>query len=86
MTAHRGFLSGFVPHFMAIVVAAAGCIGAAFWAKEQIEAKALTDLNLALSQAGHDWTDITVDGLAVRLTGTAPVSYTHLTLPTIYSV
>ena len=72
MTAHRGFLSGFVPHFMAIVVAAAGCIGAAFWAKEQIEAKALTDLNLALSQAGHDWTDITVDGLAVRLTGTAP--------------
>ncbi|MEM8803964.1 MAG: OmpA family protein [Pseudomonadota bacterium] len=72
MSARSGFFSGFVPQFMAIVVAAAGCIGAAFWAKEQIEEKALVDLNLALSQAGHDWTDITVDGLSVQLTGTAP--------------
>lgn len=72
MSTRTGFLSGFVPHFLAIFVAAAGCVGAAFWAKEQIEAKALGDLNLALSQAGHDWVEITVDGLSAQLTGTAP--------------
>ncbi len=57
---------------MAIVVAAAGCVGVAFWAKDQVERAALTDLDLVLSQAGHDWTEITVDGLAVNLSGTAP--------------
>ena len=64
--------SGVVPHLLAIVVAAAGCVGVAFWAKDKVEAEALTDLHLVLSQAGHDWADVTVDGLLVRLTGTAP--------------
>lgn len=44
----------------------------AFWAKDLVEAEALTDLDLVLSQAGHDWTEVTVDGLLVRLSGTAP--------------
>lgn len=73
------FLSGVVPHLLAIVVAATGCIGVAFWAKNLIEAEAITDLNLALAQSGHDWTEITVDGLAVRLAGTAPDEATRFT-------
>ncbi len=65
-------LTGIVPHVLAIVLACAGCVGVAFWAKDKIETAALTDLNLVLSQAGHDWTNVTVDGLKVELTGTAP--------------
>ncbi len=64
--------SGFIPHVLAILVAAAGCVAVAFWAKDQIERAALIDLDLALAQAGHDWTEITVDGLEVNLSGTAP--------------
>ena len=60
-----------VPHILAIAVGAAGCIGVAFWAKNKIEADALTDLNLVLSQSGHDWVEVAVDGLSVTLTGTA---------------
>ncbi|MDJ0637421.1 MAG: OmpA family protein [Paracoccaceae bacterium] len=65
-------LSGFVPHTLAIFVAAAGCVAVAFWAKDLIEQAAYDDLNLAFSQSGHDWTDVAVDGLSVELTGTAP--------------
>lgn len=65
-------LTGFLPHVLAITVAAAGCFGAAFWAKDQIETAALTDLDLVLGQSGHDWTEVTVDGLLVELNGTAP--------------
>ncbi len=73
MTAIRSSsMSGFLPHLLAICVSAAGCIGAAFWAKNQIETVALTDLDLALSQSGHDWTEVTVDGLSVELSGIAP--------------
>lgn len=73
MTSLRSrFLGGFVPHAVAIFVAGAGCIGAAYWAKGRIESVARSDVQLALSQAGHDWADIAVDGLAVELTGTAP--------------
>jgi OmpA-OmpF porin, OOP family len=61
-----------LPHVLAIVVAAAGCFGAAIWAKDLVESSALTDLGLALAQAGHDWTDVSVDGLSVTLTGVAP--------------
>ena len=37
---------------------------------------------------GHDLSDVTVDGVAVAGSAgeAAPVSYTHLTLPTLYSV
>lgn len=61
-----------LPHLFAIAVGAAGCVGVAFWAKYKIEADALTDLNLVLSQSGHEWTDVSVDGLSVTLTGIAP--------------
>ncbi|MEL7149504.1 MAG: OmpA family protein [Pseudomonadota bacterium] len=73
MTAARSpFLAGLLPHALAIAISAAGCVGVAYWAKNQIETAALTDLNLVLSQAGHDWTDVTVDGLSVELSGVAP--------------
>ena len=66
------FLTGVVPHILAIIVAAAGCVGVAYWAKDQVEKVALTDLRFVLSQSGHDWTEIAVDGLSVELSGTAP--------------
>ena len=73
MTVPRSsFLSGFLPHVLAIAISAAGCVSVAYWAKNKVETVALTDLSLVLSQAGHDWTDITVDGLTVELTGVAP--------------
>ena len=65
------FRSSTLPHVLAIALGAAGCVGMAFWAKNRIEAQALTGLNLALSQAGQDWVDISVDGLSVTLSGTA---------------
>ncbi len=61
-----------LPHLLAIAVGAAGCVGVAIWAKNMIEDDALTNLDLAFSQAGHDWADVTVDGLAVTLSGMAP--------------
>ncbi|MEO0915660.1 MAG: OmpA family protein [Pseudomonadota bacterium] len=73
MTGNRhSIVAGFIPHALAIMIAATGCVGAAFWAKNQIEQAALTDLSLVLAQAGHDWTDVAVDGLSVHLTGIAP--------------
>jgi OOP family OmpA-OmpF porin len=64
--------SRILPHFVAIAIAAVGCVGVAVWAKDKIESAALTDLDLIMSQNGHDWTDVLVDGLSVTLTGTAP--------------
>ncbi|MEO1537373.1 MAG: OmpA family protein [Pseudomonadota bacterium] len=69
---HSSFVSGFIPHLLAIAISAAGCVGVAFWAKNKIENAALIDLDLVLSQAGHDWAEITVDGLLVELSGVAP--------------
>ena len=73
MTPSRSsLLSGYLPHVLALAISAAGCVGVAYWAKNQIETAAVTDLSLVLSQAGHDWADVTVDGLAVQLSGIAP--------------
>lgn len=65
-------VSRILPHFIAVAIAAVGCVGMAFWAKDKIESQALTDLDLVMTQSGHDWADILVDGLSVTLTGTAP--------------
>lgn len=65
-------VSRILPHAVAIAIAAVGCIGVAVWAKDKIETAALTDLDLMMSQNGHDWADVLVDGLSVTLTGTAP--------------
>ena len=64
-------VSRILPHIIAVVIAAVGCVGIAFWAKDKIESQALSDLDLVMTQSGHDWTDILVDGLSVTLTGTA---------------
>lgn len=61
-----------VPHLLALAVGAAGCVGAAFWARDLVEAQAQTGLGLVLARHGHDWTEIAVDGLQVTLSGTAP--------------
>ena len=65
-------VSRILPHVVAIAIAAVGCVGVAVWAKDKIESAALTDLDLVMSQNGHDWADVLVDGLSVTLTGTAP--------------
>lgn len=73
MTRKTGFDHGIVlPHLLAVLVAAAGCVGAAIWAKSMVERMALSDVGFALSAGGFDWTSIHADGLAVTLTGTAP--------------
>ena len=64
-------LSGILPHVIAILVAGAGCVGVAIWAKSVVETIAVRDLRLSLGQEGHDWVDVTADGLSVTLTGTA---------------
>ena len=61
-----------IPHLVAICVAATGCVGVAIWARSLIEAEALTDVSLVLSQSGHEWTEVDVDGLQVTLAGVAP--------------
>ena len=65
-------VSRILPHIVAVAIAAVGCVGVAFWAKDKIESQALTDLDLVMTQSGHDWADILVDGLSVTLSGTAP--------------
>ena len=65
-------LRSYLPHVAAILIAGAGCIGIALWAKERIEAKTSTDIGLVLAQNGYDWAEVTTDGLQVSLFGTAP--------------
>lgn len=66
-----------LPHVLAIVFAGAGCLGVAIWAKSLVETIAIRDIRLTLSQAGHDWVDVSADGLMVRLTGTADTEATR---------
>ena len=73
MTKSIGFDPGVVlPHLLAVLVAAAGCVGVAIWAKTMVERMALSDVEFALSAGGFDWADVGADGLSVTLTGTAP--------------
>jgi len=62
----------YFPHVLAILIAGTACLGVAFWAKERIEEKTATDIGLVLAQSGHDWAEVTTDGLQVSLIGTAP--------------
>ncbi|NND41603.1 MAG: OmpA family protein [Silicimonas sp.] len=70
MSLSRSF-SQILPHIVAILVAGAGCVGVAIWAKSLVESIAVRELNLTLGQSGHDWVEVTADGLSVALTGTA---------------
>ncbi|MBT8424281.1 MAG: OmpA family protein [Silicimonas sp.] len=70
MSLSRSF-SQILPHIVAILVAGAGCVGVAIWAKSLVESIAVRELNLTLGQSGHDWVEVTADGLSVSLTGTA---------------
>lgn len=65
-------LKSYLPHAVAILIAGTACLGVAFWAKERIEEKTATDIGLVLAQNGHDWAEVTTDGLQVALIGTAP--------------
>ncbi len=62
----------YVPHFVALAIGAAGAAGSATWINDAVEAQALADIGLVLSQTGQDWTEVQVDGLQVTLTGVAP--------------
>ncbi|MBT8417457.1 MAG: OmpA family protein [Silicimonas sp.] len=70
MSLSRSF-SQILPHIVAILVAGAGCVGVAIWAKSLVESIAVRELNLTLGQSGHDWVEVAADGLSVSLTGTA---------------
>ncbi|WP_282601952.1 OmpA family protein [Paracoccus sp. PARArs4] len=54
-----------------------GAAGGLAWAGAEaassfIEKRSAQDVTRALQLSGHDWADVTTDGLQVRLTGTAP--------------
>ena len=72
MSSGNGRIRHFIPHVLAIIFAGTACFGIAFWAKDLIERRSLTDISLALSSQGHEWAEATADGLQVTLTGTAP--------------
>ena len=61
-----------ISHVLAFAVAMVACWGVALWALDRVERKALTDIGLILSQSGHDWVEIDVDGLIVTMSGTGP--------------
>ncbi|MCV6595445.1 MAG: OmpA family protein [Silicimonas sp.] len=65
------FRSPTLAHVLAIALGATACLGVAVWAKRSVEALTLDGLSLSLSQAGHDWAEVDVDGLSVTLRGTA---------------
>ncbi len=60
-------LPGFV-----IALAAGGAIGAGLLAADQVEQQTQRDLTIAMESNGLSWVDISVNGLLVELTGTAP--------------
>lgn len=72
MSRNGANIRGYLPHALAILFAGAACSAVGVWAKEQVEAMSVTDIGLAMSQAGHDWAGVTADGLQVTLFGTAP--------------
>lgn len=61
-----------IPVILAMVLAAALSLGAALVAVDRIEATSNTEIGQALDAAGHDWADISVDGLRVVMSGVAP--------------
>jgi len=65
-------LSSYLPAALAFLVAAVASTAAARLGVGLIERAALTEIELRLEDAGQGWAQVTVDGLQVALSGTAP--------------
>ena len=61
-----------IPHLLALAAGAGLCLAAAVWTRNLVEARTLRSIDAGLSQSGHEWTVVQVDGLHVVLSGTAP--------------
>ncbi len=61
-----------IPHLLALVAGAGLCLAAAVWTRNLVEARTLRSIDAGLSQSGHAWTVVQVDGLHVVLSGVAP--------------
>ncbi|MYA89736.1 MAG: OmpA family protein [Boseongicola sp. SB0662_bin_57] len=61
-----------VPHLLALAAGAGLCLAAAVWTRNLVEARTLRSIDAGLSQSGHAWTVVQVDGLHVVLSGIAP--------------
>ncbi|NRA98634.1 MAG: OmpA family protein [Rhodobacteraceae bacterium] len=64
-------LSSYVLPALTLLAAAGLSVLAARAAVDRIEARAVEDVARVLSADGHDWVDVTVDGLQLTLSGTA---------------
>jgi len=58
--------------WLAVLIAAALCLGVAIVVTLRIEDRTLKAVILAMREEGLDWVDVRVDGLRVLLSGTAP--------------
>ena len=63
--------AGVLPTILTVAVAAVASYLAATWSVNRIEEGTYAEVSNALSVTGHDWTDVSVDGLQVILSGTA---------------
>ncbi|MYI67319.1 MAG: OmpA family protein [Boseongicola sp. SB0673_bin_14] len=61
-----------IPHLLALAAGAGLCLAAAVWARNLVEARTLRSIDAGLSQSGHEWTVVQIDGLHVTLSGVAP--------------
>ena len=61
-----------IPHLLALAAGAGLCLAAAVWARNLVEARTLRSIDSGLSQSGHEWTVVQIDGLHVTLSGVAP--------------
>lgn len=64
-------ISGYIPAALALIAAGLLAMLAAVLAVNQIEKSSKFAIDQVLLADGNDWTDVTVDGLLVTLTGTA---------------
>ena len=61
-----------IPHLLALTAGAGLCLAAAVWTRNLVEARTLRSIDAGLSQSGHAWAVVQVDGLHVVLSGIAP--------------
>lgn len=65
-------ISSYVPGVVALILAAVACVVVANTAVTRLEAQAQGDVARELVDAGLTWSRVDVDGLQVKLSGTAP--------------
>ncbi len=65
-------LSEYLPVTLAVVLGGLACIGAAMAAVSAIESQSETSVRATLAEGGLGWTEVSVDGLQLVLSGIAP--------------